>query len=226
MRVEDADEFCLRVRHAANDPSARLLRDTTCARRELTQGLERALGLHARDRLHLRYLRDSLLDRCFCLANDPRRDPKQPTVRLLDRLLCRLAAQTKGLSDLAHAVRDRATHVAQLEGELHPGVDETTHRAPKNADAVFAQGAVGRVVDGRLDHRRVDTHLAARGDMAVARLLDDSIEDLVEARLRAEAARGAPSSWSQAPYRCGSGRSAGTPHCRAPPIQAARSSSP
>ena len=70
---------------------------------EVAQEAQRTLDLGACGLLQLRLLRFGLRDGRLGLTNEPRGDPKQTTIRLLDGLLGSVAAQTKSLSDLAHA---------------------------------------------------------------------------------------------------------------------------
>jgi hypothetical protein len=103
VRLEDADQLCLRVRHAAHDSGPRLLNDAARARRHLAQDLEGTLDLSTCRLLHLRDLCTGLPNGRLRLTNEPPRDSEQSPIRLLDGLLRGLAAKTKSLSDLAHA---------------------------------------------------------------------------------------------------------------------------
>ena len=58
-----------------------------------------------------------------------------------------LAAETEGLTDLAYASRNRATDMAQLEGELHAAVNEPA-KATLNPDLTI-HGVVLTMYDAR-----------------------------------------------------------------------------
>src|SRR6185312_3270465 len=158
-RFEQTEQLTFAPRVAAEDSSPGLLHDLPDARdhqiKLLAQTIQRNL---LQERLHSLHSPTDLLGESSCLADYAARRVQQTRIALLQFVLIERTLGTRHPPDLQESQLHTSAAIAQLRSDCTRNLRDLAHGARQHADAVSQQGAVGRIMDIRLHHRRIDTH--------------------------------------------------------------------
>src|SRR5258708_3834141 len=179
-RLEKADDLAWSARLTAKHAASSLTDHLTHPWEHGLDVRDETVDPSARSASHPLALLARRLGGAMSLPGQASRDPQEPPIRLLDRAPRTLASSAQTLGNLAYPARDAAMHVAKAKAEIDASPSQSPNRAAQHPHGVFAHAAVGRMVDGRFNHGRIDAQLSALCHACVARHDDQSFEKQLE----------------------------------------------